>query len=262
MRVILLILLFIPTIVLSQINQTDSNGLKQGLWQKKQENGRPVYEGRFKDDKPVGEWKRYHPGGQVKAIITYNGDTAHTQLFDVWRKKVAEGNYIYQQKEGVWIIYNENRKVAEETFVNGVKQGVVCRFYDTGELMEKVDWVSGKQTGNYEVFLKTGEPYMQCKMKDDKRNGLFIVYFENGAQELVAEYKEGLRHGEWKYYNKNGEKRYSLFYDNGQILNPEVRDSVDNLEMKDLEKNKGAILDPEKFLEDPSEYMMKNKIMR
>lgn len=262
MRIVLFILLLFPMFVFSQINQTDGNGLKQGPWQKKQANGRPVYEGEFKDDKPVGEWKRYHSGGQVKAIITYKGDTAQTRLFDVWRKKVAEGNYINQQKEGVWSIYKDNVKVGEETFLHGVKNGIARRYYNTGEVMEETSWVNGKETGNHQVFLKSGEPYFKCKMKEDERDGLFIIYFENGAQELVGEYKRNLRHGEWKYYNKGGEHLYSLFYDNGQILNPAVRDSMDNLRMLDLEKNKGEILDPEKFLQDPSEYLMKNKMIR
>ncbi|MCY1720941.1 hypothetical protein OU798_11355 [Prolixibacteraceae bacterium Z1-6] len=259
MRIVFLILFFLPILAFSQINQTDANGLRQGKWEKKQANGRPVYEGEFKDDKPVGEWKRYHPGGQVKAIMIYEGDTARTQLFDVWRKKVAEGNYVNQQKEGVWRIYKENLKVAEETYSKGALNGVLRRFYDTGEIMEETDWMNGKQDGNYQVFFKNGEPYMQCKMKDNVRNGLFLVYFDNGQQELVGEYKNNLRHGEWKYYNRNGENIYTLFYDNGQILNPAVRDSIDNLEMQNLEQNKGAILDPEKFMQDPSEYLMKNK---
>lgn len=260
MRILIIIFLFIPFFTYSQINQTDSNGLRQGLWQKKQANGRIIYEGSFKDGKPVGEWKRYHSGGQLKAEISYKGDTAQAVLFDVWRQKVAMGNYVDQKKQGVWAVLKENRKVADEMFVEGIKQGVAHRFYNTGEVMEESHWQDGKQYGDYQVFYKSGQVYMQCKMKEDKRDGLFLIYAENGKQELVGEYKSNLRHGEWKYYNNEGESSYSLFYDNGQILNPSVRDSIDNLEMLDLEKNKGAILDPEKFLQDPSQYIIQNKI--
>lgn len=262
MRILLVIFLFLPTLVFSQINQTDANGLRQGKWQKKQANGRLIYEGQFKDGKPIGEWKRYHPGGQVKAEITYKGDTAQTQLYDVWRKKVAEGNFINQKKEGVWSIFKNKQKVAEEEYISGFKHGVSRRFYDTREVMEECDWVNGKQLGDYQVFYKNGKPYMQCKMKENMRHGLFIIYFENEQQELVGEYRNNLRHGEWKYNNQEGEHMYTLFYDNGQILNPAVRDSVDSLIMKDLEKGKGAILDPEKFMQDPSEYMIKNREKR
>lgn len=244
------------------MNQTDANGMRQGLWQKKQANGRLIYEGHFKDDKPVGEWKRYHPGGQLKALIVHSGDTAHTQLFDVWRKKVAEGNYVGRKKEGVWSYFKNNVKINEEEFVNGVKHGTARRFYDTGEVMEETGWKNGVKEGDYQVFFRNGDPYMQCKMANNMRNGLCLIYYENGNYELVAEYKNDLRHGEWKYYNEQGEYLYSLFYNEGQILNPHVRDSIDNLKMMELEKNKGAILDPEKFMEDPTEYMVKQKIYR
>ena len=119
--IILFIFIFLPTIVFSQLNKTDAKGLRQGKWQKKQANGRLLYEGEFKDGKPVGEWKRYHPGGQLKAEITYKGDTAQTVLFDVWRKKIAEGNYVNQKKEGLWEIYKNKQKVADEEYKYGLK---------------------------------------------------------------------------------------------------------------------------------------------
>ena len=128
--------------------------------------------------------------------------------------------------------------------------------------MEESHWKNDVQEGDYQVFFKSGEPYLQCKMKDNMRNGLFLVYFEDGKQELVGQYKNNLRDGEWKFFTEEGEHRYSLFYDEGRILNPEVRDSIDSIEMKNLEENKDRLIDPEKFMQDPSEYMMKNKIFR
>ena len=41
------------------INITDQTGKKQGLWIKKYPNGNIQYEGIFKNDHPVGEFKRY-----------------------------------------------------------------------------------------------------------------------------------------------------------------------------------------------------------
>ena len=262
MRILIVLFLLLPMFVFSQLNQTDANGLRQGKWEKKQANGRLVYEGYFNDGKPVGEWKRYHKGGQVKAEIVYKGDTAQTVLYDVWHKKIASGNYVNQKKEGVWDIYRNNQKVAEEEYANGAKNGLARKFYDTGKIMEECQWENGQQNGDYQVFYKSGKPYLQCKMKENVRNGLFLIYSENGQQELVGEYQNNLRHGEWKYQNQQGEHSYTLFYDKGQILNPHVRDSIGNIEMQNLEKNKGAIIDPEKFLEDPSGYMMKNKEKR
>ena len=262
MQKLLILFLLLPFVLSAQVNHTDANGLRQGLWQKKQENGRLIYEGHFKDGKPVGEWKRYHPGGQLKALIEYKGDTAFTQLFDVWHKKVAEGNYVDQQKEGLWKIYRDNLLVADETYVKGVKNGVAHQYYETGFVMEESHWVNGEKNGDYELFYPSGEPYLQCKMKDGERHGIFLVYYENGVPEREAAYKNGLRDGEWKYYDREGNYHYSLNYNAGQILNPQVLDSISNLEMQELEQNKTQLIDPEKFMADPSEYMRKNKMFR
>lgn len=248
----------------SQMNQTDSNGLRQGLWQKKQDNGRLIYEGYFKDGKPVGEWKRYHPGGQLKANLVYrqNSDSVYTQMFDELKKIVAEGNYIDQKKEGLWIYFSSGRKIAEENYTAEIKNGNSKKYYDTGELMETADWVNGNQQGSYQTYYKNGQAYLQCKMNNNERNGLCLVYTQKGKLEMEAHYKNNLRHGEWKFYDQNGEFHYQLNYNEGEILNPIVRDSIAGLKMKEIEKGKGTVTDPEKFMDDPSEYMNKMKIYR
>jgi len=264
MRALLFILLFLPVLSFAQINQTDSNGLRQGLWQKQQPNGRLLYKGYFKDDKPIGEWQRYHPGGQVKAVIQYNenSDSALAELFDVYKKKVAEGIFVHQKKEGTWVYYSNEIKVAEEHYKNGLKNGVSRKFYESGELMEKADWVNDKREGDVIIYFKTGEPYFQCQMKADQRHGLCTIQSKEGKPEMEAYYKNNLRDGEWKFYDENGKLQYQLNYKEGELLNPFVRDSIANVKMQLLEKGKGRITDPEEFLRDPSEYMRKEGIMQ
>jgi antitoxin component YwqK of YwqJK toxin-antitoxin module len=263
-KIIYLILFFIPVTLYSQVNQTDLSGLRQGKWQKTYFNGRLMYEGEFKDGKPVGEWTRFHESGQVKAKINYaeNSDSAFAQLFDVWGKKIADGAYVNEKREGKWIFFSNNVKVAEEEFSNGEKHGFSRKFYPSGEVLEESEWQNGVQEGNYRVFFKTGKPYMQCKFSTGKRNGLCLSYFQNGRIEMEAHYKNNLRHGEWKFYNSEGEHLYTLIYEKGQLLNPEVRDSIDNNQILELESGRHSIPDPEKFIQDPSEFMMQMQKMR
>lgn len=258
----ILVLILFSFLALSQNNQIDANGLKQGKWEKRQPNGRLIYEGSFKDDKPVGEWKRYHPGGQVKAVLNYTGDTATVRFFDLWRKPVAEGTYYKQKKEGTWKTFSQNRIIAEESFKNDMKHGTSKKFYETGEVMEETDWVNDKQEGNHQVFFKNGKPYLQFKMSNNQRHGVCISYYQNGQRELEGYYTKGLRDKEWRFYDLSGNLSYTLFYDNGELLNPAVRDSISNLSLENLEKGKEGIPDPEKYLQNPSEYMDKMNINR
>ncbi|MDD4425020.1 MAG: hypothetical protein PHS40_03750 [Mariniphaga sp.] len=257
-KVLLLLALIIPVTLFSQVNQTDTSGLRQGKWQKTYPTGRMMYEGEFKDGKPVGEWTRYHEGGQLKAKIRYteHSDSAYAQLFDPWGEKIAEGTYIQEQREGIWIFYSNERKVSEESFAGGVKHGVSRTYYPSGEILEESEWQNGLQEGNYQLFFENGKPYMQCKFSKNKRNGLCLSYFMNGRMEMEAYYKNNLRQGEWKYYNDQGEYLYSLNYEQGKLINPEVRDSIDNQLLQSLEKGSHTIPDPEKFMHNPTEYMM------
>jgi antitoxin component YwqK of YwqJK toxin-antitoxin module len=264
MRIISIIIILLPFLSYSQINQTDANGLRQGLWQKQQPNGKLMYKGYFKDNKPVGEWKRYHPGGQVKAIIEYqeNSDSAFAQLFDAYNKKVAEGVYIKEKKEGIWVYFTNDGKVAEEQYKNGLKNGISKKFYESGELMEEVEWVNGQQEGDYEFYFKAGEPYLQCKMKQGQRHGLCLIQSLDGKPEMEAHYKNNFRDGAWKFYGENGEFQYQLNYKEGELLNPYVRDSIANIKMQNLEAGKGKITDPEKFMSDPTGYMERTGIIK
>ncbi|GAB1450800.1 hypothetical protein MASR2M47_08560 [Draconibacterium sp.] len=92
------------------------------------------------------------------------------------------------------------------------------------------------------------------------RNGLCLTYFQNGRVELEANYKNGLHNGEWKYFDNDGKYLYSLFYNEGKLLNPNVRDSIANLQLQNMESGKDSLIDPEKYMQDPSEYMMKKII--
>ncbi|MFW5832318.1 MAG: toxin-antitoxin system YwqK family antitoxin [Prolixibacteraceae bacterium] len=248
-----LIILLLPFLLAAQINQTDAEGRRHGLWKKQYPNGRLMYEGCFRHGKPVGEWKRYHEGGQTKAVIVYaeDSDSAYAQLFNPHGKKIAEGNYLDKTKAGKWKFFSGEQKIAEEHYSQGLKHGISKTFYQSGELLQSTEWKEGIQEGKHQVFYKNGEPYMQCKYSRNQRNGLCLTYHQNGRVEMEANYKNNLRHDDWKFYDENGTHLYTLKYDDGKLLNPEVRDSIDNLHMNNLEKGRHTIPDPEKFMEDP-----------
>lgn len=257
-KIIVFLLIFIPLAGFSQINQTDASGQRQGKWQKSYPNGKLMYEGYFKNGEPAGEWTRFYEGGQVKAKIQYdqNSDTAAVVLFDPLGKKMAEGAYVDEKRAGKWNFYSDNQKVSEETFNDGVKHGISRTFYPTGEVLEESEWQNGQQTGSYRVFFKDGKPYMQCKYSGGKRNGLCLSYFPNGRVEMEAYYSDNLRHNDWKFYSESGDLKYTLKYDQGNLLNPEVQDSIESINQSQFEKNKQPVADPEDFLQNPSEYMM------
>src|SRR5665647_1786479 len=114
-KLIFLLLLFVVplTFISAQetINQTDANGHKQGRWINKYPNGTIRYEGSFTDDKPVGEWKRFHENGKIKAQMYHipNTDRATAELFDSNGVRYAKGNYKGTAKDSTWNYFNNIR---------------------------------------------------------------------------------------------------------------------------------------------------------
>lgn len=262
MRILFLLLIWIsPLCLSSQINQTDQDGVRQGFWQKKFPDGQIMYEGGYRDGKPAGQWTRYHEGGQVKAKIRYaeDSDSALVTMFDPLGNKLSDGIYLNEKREGTWTFYSDGLIISEEEYRNGIKHGVSKKFYPTGELLEEAEWRNGQQEGNYQVFFEDGQPYMQCKFSNNRRNGLCLVRFKNNRIEMEAFYVDNLRHGEWKFYNEQGDYLYSLEYDHGKLLNPEVRDSIDNQSLQQLETGRRSISDPEKFINNPAGYLIQQR---
>ena len=74
--------------LLAQPNQTDSKGRKQGVWQKTYPKSEVLqYKGQFRDDKPVGTFEYFYPGGQLKATIEHHPNG-----------RLARANYYFENK--------------------------------------------------------------------------------------------------------------------------------------------------------------------
>lgn len=261
LAVVLLLQGFTPLILTGQepVNQTDAAGLKQGLWIKTYPGGKPMYEGRFADDLPAGTWKRYHENGAVKAILEYvaPGDTAAALLFDTNGKQVAEGRYFRELKTGRWYYFADGVKVAEETYNGGQKEGLCSKYYKSGELLESSWWKGDRREGLYRAFYTNGRPYLECRYAGGARNGPCVSYHPSGEAEIEAFYENDLPHGPWKYYDEKGTLLITLHYDRGLLLNADQLRKLDSARLEELEKQRGRLVDPENYLQNPEEILFR-----
>ena len=264
-KILIIILWFaiIPyaSVAQSELNQSDASGLKQGLWRKTYPNGRTLYEGRFVDDKPAGEWRRYHDNGKLRALLQYNtqSDSAWAKMYDVTGKLTAEGLYMDEKKEGVWTYFSDGKKISEDNYKKGAKEGVSHTFYATGEILEEILWENNMRNGKYSALFTNGKPFMECIYKNDKRNGLCVSYFENGKIELEAFYQNDLPEKEWKFFDPKGELLYTLQYSEGLLQNPEVLYEIETRKLNEMERQGKNLDDPAKYFDDPSQILLKNR---
>lgn len=238
-----------------KINQTDENGLKQGKWMKVYSNGKKAYEVFFKDDKPVGELKRYHENGKLAALLNYNekGDTASAKFYDENENLISEGTYYGKEKTGKWIYYQNNVKVKEENFKNDSLNGEQILFWDNGQIYDKRLYDNGMQIGRWEKFYKTGKPFLKAKIVNGKMEGPMLRYYKSGQLEVKGQYKNDLKDGIWTFYGEHGEKD-TITYKNGHDVNEaDVEKRNSDEYKKNIEKGK-HIADPQNYINNPDDY--------
>ena len=241
------------------INQVDANGRKQGRWIGKYPNGTIRYDGSFINDKPVGEWKRFHENGKIKARFSHfpNSGKVSAELFDDGGIRYAKGNFKDTAKDSTWNYYNNLRLVAVENFSKGIKEGKSLTFFENGIPAEESNWMNGKRDGVSRYYYPSGKKKIEIMYRQGKRNGLNLIYYESGQMEITGQYINDQCEGTWKFIDEKGVVKYKLKYNAGKLLNPEVVDSIETGVFKAFDRAKGHLKDPEDFIQTPEEYLRK-----
>ena len=263
MKTILIILCvifhFTAATAQTALNQTDSNHLKQGKWIGKYPDGTVRYDGSFINDKPMGEWKRFHENGKLKATLLHalNSDKVKAELFDSEGLLVAKGNFIGTLKDSVWTYYDNKAIIARENYNNGMKNGKSFSYSADGKTLSETDWVNGRLNGLEREFYIEGNKKSETRYLDGKRQGDSNIYFETGKVQIEGSYNNDRYTGRWKFYNPDGSLKFQLDYKDGIMQNPEALDSLQLKEFKAFDETKGKLKDPERYRENPEEYLRK-----
>lgn len=192
-------------------NTVDAGGLKQGAWEKKDAAGRLVYQGSFINNKPNGDFVYFDSTGRVKAktVFSENGTKAYTIVFEKGFK-LSEGLYINEKKEGTWKFFNNDSVViAEETYKEGIPEGIWKTYYSNGALCEEMPYVNGVKEGTWLQYFYDGPIKTKATFKNGKLEGLATFYHPNGLVFISGPYTNNLKDGVWMHLNDKGvaEKR-------------------------------------------------------
>jgi len=226
------------------LNYTDINGLKQGHWNKKYENGTLQYEGYFIDGKPVGDFKRYDKRGDLYAYLKHeaNSDLARSVFYHSNGKPSATGNYIGKLKDSIWNYYDDGGILyLQESFKNGVNHGTFRKYTSEKILFDEVNWKDGVKDGSWRKFYTSGELMWQSTYVNGKLEGDAKSYFQSGQVYKEGVYRADLMEGPWKTYNENGNLEKIYQYKNG--VSPEA-DAENEEMMRELENNKNQFDGP------------------
>ncbi|MDR1667650.1 MAG: hypothetical protein LBS03_08190 [Bacteroidales bacterium] len=231
------------------INLRDAQGRKQGYWEAVDSEGRPVYSGYFKNDKPIGEMKRYHPQGGVRVIMNYRegSNKVFTRFFWQNGATAAEGNYAGNKRDSLWVFYSYHtrKKTIQQPYANGMRNGQSQSFYSNGSVNEEVNWINDKKEGPWRQFFESGGLKLTATYRNNQLEGSFTVYYPDGKEETVGQYRNNLPEGEWIHYNSDGTVAATVEYRNGIIANREQLAEKEQQFFRKIEAEKGRIREPE-----------------
>jgi antitoxin component YwqK of YwqJK toxin-antitoxin module len=234
----------------SLLNKTDNLGRKTGHWIKKYPDGQIMYEGIFKNNHPVGEFKRYDNKGNLQSVLIFSGDgrEADATMYHPDGKISSRGKYVNQEKEGTWRFYSsviEGYLICEENYSHNLRNGLSQKFYPDSTLAEKVNYLNDRMQGEWIQYYPNGQVSQVAHFIEGKAAGKFQAWYEDGTPEVTGQYENDLRDGKWLIYKPDGSVKYEVTYVNGIPDNDQME--LDNEKYLDsLENNKGKIVDPEK----------------
>ena len=236
--------------VTDTVNITDSKGLKQGHWIKKDQAGRIQYDGYFKDDKPTGTFKRFYNNGKLQSLMTFSSDgkSADAEFYHTNGLKAAKGKYINQLKEGRWQFFSsflEDYLISEEEYRNNRRNGLSVKYFPNKNPSEKLTYVNDVKTGEWLQYYASGKIFIRANFAAGKLQDKFSVYYEDGKPQYLGQYKNDIRDGIWVKYDRNGNEITRITYINGLAINPEIY-IKETQYLDSLERNRGKIADPEK----------------
>lgn len=205
------LLVFLVPLHAQEINQTDTNGLRHGKWQKTYPNSSQIrYRGQFNHGREVGLFeyfdlqknkfpyltRQFNDSNRV-AVVTYylpeNGTV------------VSRGKMIDSLKTGIWVYFHKNTKdtLMAEKYLEGKLQGEKRIFFPNGKLTELSFHENGVQQGLTRTYDEVGNLLSEIEYKDGKMNGE-ARYYESAKLTVKGQYKNGMRSGTWEFY-KNGD---------------------------------------------------------
>lgn len=235
-----------------ELNKTDQQGRKQGYWIKKYPNGNTMYEGTFRDDKPVGEFKRYDTDKSLKSVLVYSADSrrADATMYHPNGFIASKGKYVDQMKEGKWQFFSSvirDYLLSEESYSGNKRNGKSIIYYPDSTIAEIVNYVNDVREGEWLRYHMGGRLLMRANYVHGKLNGKFESWYPNGKPEYSGTYKMDMREGTWKVFTDKGTLKYEISYVNGITKDRQVDEEIESFFSK-IDRT-GKIADPEKSTE-------------
>jgi hypothetical protein len=94
--------------------------------------------------------------------------------------------------------------IKEVTFQNGVREGLMKSFYQSGRLYQTFWYVNGLREDTARWFYEEGQVFRATPYKNDTVDGIQKQYYSNGRTKAKIGYKKGFRTTYLEEFTKDG----------------------------------------------------------
>lgn len=187
------------------------------------ENGQPVLEAFYRDNKPNGEMVRYDDAGQIISRENYQEGVlhgpAHYYQYNHGKQSATDCTYKNAQLHGPRTVYHSNGTLkVEENYRYGKLRGPRNTYYHSGQTELQEHYLDGKLTGERLLYFPEGSLWYRENYKAGRLDGERIAYFPGGAVRLEEFYVDGMLDGSRKIYAENGTLLTSEEYHWGSLV--------------------------------------------
>lgn len=212
------------------INRTDREGRKQGLWKFFYKNGSVQLEGNYSNDLREGYFKEYDPQGNLMSVTKYLQGVKQENAKELSKLEVKVdyypdgkpkiiARYFNGIPEGVRREYDEEGNIARGyVFLNGIivgrgitsetgiKDGPWKEYYEDGKLRAEGKYKKGKAVGPWKFYFRSGKLEQEGNYNArGNYEGVWRWYYESGNLLREEEYLDGKRDGEIVEYSDSGQ---------------------------------------------------------
>jgi len=190
------------------------------IQKKDEKTGKIIYEGEFKDDKPVGKFKYYYPNDSVRALVYFRpAGGAYAKLFHMGGRRMAEGKYLTKEiKDSVWTYYDEaGILLSREGYKNGKKEGAAYVYFPDGKISEERFFKNDLQEGDFKQYFDDKRVRVKGSYTKGQMHGRVVYYYPNGTEAAAGNYTNGQKSGAWIYKSKEGKITEKELYINGKL---------------------------------------------
>jgi uncharacterized protein len=211
--------------VLREGNYKD--GKRDGQWLLKYDQANTKYVGSFKDGKREGEFKEFRKDGTVRSVGYYRDD----KKSGIWKQYDKSGKELEQKafdvvtkvrKEGAVVASDSKLAMSSKNSVTAMRPKRNSVTANVNKTKTKPPSPKGRtnrkglKIGKWTYYHPTGGVWFSISYKGGKRHGKWTSYHQNGKMESVGYYKNDRKDGTWTYFDQNGNPDSVEIYKKGR----------------------------------------------